>query len=144
MNEERKPKTWTSEAFEVRPSNIPEAKLGLFAKTRILPGDTIGYYTGRVITEEEMETTRYADSSYILWVTKNHIIVGNGPQANYTRYINHSSRPNAFLVVSTRWKTARFEAILKISADDEIYFDYGEYYWNTLDVQPSEPPARND
>ena len=44
-----------------------------------------------------------------------HIIIGEGPLANYTRYINHSSkRPNAFLITSTRWKTARFEAIEEI------------------------------
>jgi SET domain-containing protein len=63
-------------------------------------------------------------------VSRNCIIDAVGPKAGYTRYINHSSeRRNAFLVVSTRWKSARFEAIRPIAPGDEIFFDYGELYF---------------
>jgi uncharacterized protein len=135
--------TWTADDFEVRRSTIPGANLGLFARARIRVGDTIGYYTGEVITEREYENGHHADSRYILWVARTHIIVGEGPKANYTRYLNHSSRPNAAMVVSTRWKTARFEAIRAIRPGDEVFFDYGEYYWSSLEVTPQEPLKKN-
>ena len=140
MRRKRKPVTWTAAEFEVGPSTIPGANLGLFARTRIRVGDTIGFYTGKVITEQEYENGRFSGSRYILWVARTHIIVGEGAKANYTRYLNHSSRPNTVLVVSTRWKTARFEATRTIRPGDEIFFDYGEYYWNSLEITPIDPP----
>ncbi len=143
MRRKRKPVIWTAAEFEVRPSTIPGANLGLFARTRIRAGDTIGYYTGEIITEEEYENGQFSDSRYILWVSRTHIIVGKGAKANYTRYLNHSSRPNAELVVSTRWKTARFKAIRTIRPGEEIFFDYGEYYWSSLEITPTEPPGRS-
>jgi len=120
---------WNEAAFEVKPSTIPDAGLGLFALERIRAGDTIGYYSGEIITSDEMDSGRYSGSEYILWVARNHVIVGEGPKANYTRYINHSDDPNAFLVVSTRWKTARFEALKAIHPGEEIFFHYGDDYW---------------
>jgi len=121
--------TWTSDAFEVRPSNIEGAGLGLFARVAIALEDTLGYYTGEVITEKELYHPDRPVSSYVLWVCSNHVIIGEGPLANYTRFINHSPEPNAFLIVSTRWKTARFEALRPIAPGEEILFNYGDGYW---------------
>lgn len=126
----RQTKTFSAEHFEVRTSTIQGAGLGLFAKQTIETGDTIGYYTGAIINEQEFHNPDRPFSAYLLWVTRNHIIVGEGPKANYTRYINHSNQPNAFLVVSTRWKTARLEAIQKIRPGEEIFFNYGDDYWD--------------
>lgn len=105
------------------------AGLGLFARVPIGIDDTIGHYAGEVITEAELRAGTFAGSNYILWVTRNHIIVGEGPKANYTRYINHSDTPNAYLVISTRWKSARFEAVRPILPGDEVLFNYGDDYW---------------
>lgn len=126
----RKPKIRTADDFTIKTSTIPGAGKGLFAKTKIHTGDTIGYYTGEVITEKEFYDPERPFSAYILWVCRTHIIVGEGPKANYTRYINHSNTPNAFLVVSTRWKTARFEAVCGIEPGEEIFFHYGDDYWD--------------
>lgn len=123
------PRSWGPGDFEVRPSGIPGAGLGLFARVRIAVEDTIGRYTGELITMDELEAGRFAGSDYILAVTSRDLIVAEGPKANYTRYINHSASPNAFLVVSSRWKTGRFEAIRPISPGEEIFFDYGDVYW---------------
>ena len=120
---------WTADAFEIRPSTIEGAGRGLFAKQRIEAGDTIGDYTGEVIDEAEFYNPARPFSAYVLWVCRTHIIVGEGPKANYTRYINHSDEPNAYLTVSFRWKSARFRALHTIEAGDEIFFDYGEDYW---------------
>ena len=120
---------WTADDFEIRTSTIEGAGLGLFARHAIGKEDTIGYYTGEVITEKEFHDPTRPFSAYVMWVTKDHILVGEGPKANYTRYINHDGEPNAFLVVSCRWKTARFQALRDIEPGEEIFFDYGEDYW---------------
>jgi SET domain-containing protein len=120
---------YTEADFEIRPSTIKGAGTGLFSRVNIELEETIGYYTGEVITETQLyEEGKFAGSDYIMWVCKNHIIVGEGPRANYTRYINHSSEPNAFLIVSTRWKSARFECVNPIRPGDEIFFNYGELF----------------
>ena len=120
---------WTADDFEIRTSTIKGAGMGLFAKHAIGEEDTIGYYTGEVITEKEFHDPERPFSAYVMWVTKDHILVGEGPKANYTRYINHDDEPNAFLVVSSRWKTARFQALRDIELGEEIFFDYGDDYW---------------
>ena len=120
---------WTADDFEIRTSTIEGAGMGLFARHAIREEDTIGYYTGEVITEKEFHDPDRPFSAYVMWVTKDHILVGEGPKANYTRYINHDDEPNAFLVVSSRWKTARFQALRDIEPGEEIFFDYGEDYW---------------
>ena len=129
-----KPKKFSEEHFEIRTSTIKGAGLGLFTKATIKTEDTIGSYTGRVIDEIQFNDPKRPFSAYLLWITRNHIIVGEGPKANYTRYINHSLRPNAFLIVSTRWKTARFEAIQTIHPGEEIFFNYGDDYWDEEEV----------
>jgi len=120
---------YNAKDFEIRPSTIEGAGLGLFSKVRIEAEETIGHYTGKIISETEFNDPERPFSAYILWVCRTHIIDGVGPKANYTRYINHSDKPNAFLVVSTRWKTARFEALRRIEPGEEIFFDYGDDYW---------------
>jgi len=124
-----KPKKWTAADFEVKASSIEGAGQGLFTKVRLEPEDTIGYYTGEVISSEEFHHPDRPFSAYVLWVCHSHIIVGEGPKANYTRFINHSDEPNAFLTVSSRWKSARFEALRRIEPGEEIFFDYGDDYW---------------
>jgi len=127
---------WGADAFEVKPSTIAGAGLGLFARCRIEVEDTIGWYTGERITWDELRAGVYSGSDYILALTSKHLIVGEGERANYTRYINHSDAPNAFLVVSTRWKTARFEAIRVIEPGEEVFFNYGEDYWEAAGRAP--------
>lgn len=124
-----KPKIWTENDFEIRASLIEGAGMGLFAKHAMKEEDTIGYYTGEIIDEDSFHHPDRPFSAYVMWVSRKHIIVGEGPKANYTRYINHDEAPNAFLVVSTRWKTARIETLRDIEPGEEIFFNYGEDYW---------------
>ena len=124
-----KKKTWNEAHFEIRTSTIEGAGQGLFATVPIAKGDTIGYYTGKIISEEEFHREDRPFNAYILWVCRTCIIDGEGEGSNYTRYINHSDEPNTFLIASTRWKTARFEALEDIHPRDEIFFNYGDDYW---------------
>jgi len=123
------PNRHSAASFRVRPSTIPGAGLGLFAVVPIGVEDGIGPYTGIHLTWDDLVSGPYAGSDYILGICFDHYIVGEGPEAGYTRYINHSTEPNVCLIISTRWKTARFEAITPISPGEEIFFNYGEEYW---------------
>ncbi|MFP4282068.1 MAG: SET domain-containing protein-lysine N-methyltransferase [Opitutales bacterium] len=113
----------------MRPSTLAGAGLGLFAEVAFEEDEPIGPYTGELITYEELAAGRFAGSDYLLGLTARYLIAGEGPQAGPTRYINHSRQPNAWLIVSTRWKTARFVACRRIEPGEEIFFDYGEAYW---------------
>lgn len=126
-----KHKSLAEEHFEVRESTIKGAGLGLFARVLIAEEQTIGYYSGRIIDEKEFHREDRPFNAYILWVCRTCIIDGEGEGSNFTRYINHSDDPNAFLIVSTRWKTARFEALREIQPGEEIFFNYGEDYWES-------------
>lgn len=124
-----KPTTWNEAHFKIKKSSIKGAGKGLFTKVAIKEEETIGYYTGKIMSEEEFHREDRPFNAYVLWVCRTHIIDGEGEGSNYTRFINHSDEPNAFLVVSSRWKTARFEALRDIEPGEEIFFDYGEDYW---------------
>jgi len=130
------PTRHTAPAFTVGRSSIAGAGQGLFAAVPIAAEDCMGPYTGVHLTWEALVSGPYAGSDYILAICSDHYIVAEGPEANYTRYINHSTEPNVCLIVSTRWKTARFEAISPIAPREEIFFNYGEDYWTSL------PPYR--
>lgn len=123
---------WSNEHFEVRASSIDGAGQGLFSRVVVCEGDTIGEYTGIVLTDVQVNSTPYANSKYVLWVCKDCNIVGEGPLANHTRYINHHDYPNARMVCSTRWKKARIEATKKIYPGQEVFIDYGPYYWEMM------------
>ena len=123
--------------FKVEASSILNAGLGLFACVGISPGDTIGYYTGMILSDEDVNSPPYAESDYVLWVCKDCNIVGEGPDANYVRFINHHEEPNCRIVTSSRWKTARIEAIKYIAPFEEIFINYGPYYWEHYAGQKS-------
>lgn len=128
-------KIWDSEHFDICNSSIVSSGKGLFSKENIQPGDTIGHYTGIVVSDKEVERAPYVDSHYILWVCKDCNIVGEGPLANHTRYINHHKKPNAHFVISTRWKKARIEAITTILPGQEVFIDYGPDFWEFFTEQ---------
>lgn len=124
----------TESDFDVRESSIPGIGQGLFPRTTIYAGDTIGPYTGKILTDEQAEQEPYVSSLYNVWVCRDHWIWGEGPEAGYTRYINHSDDPNARLVISTRWKTVRIEAVKRIWTGREIFIDYGPEYWECVGI----------
>ncbi len=117
------------EHFLVDDSGIHQAGKGLFSQVLINPGDTIGHYLGEMLTDEQVSQEPYINSDYILWLCTDHNIMAEGSLSNYTRYINHSTDPNSRFVVSTRWKTARVEAIKTILPGEEVFLDYGPAYW---------------
>ena len=138
---ERAPIVWNEDDFEVKPSTIPNAGMGLFSKVHILPDDTIGPYTGKMLNDAEANSEPYVNSLYLVWVCKDCWIWGEGEWANYTRFINHDEkRPNAELITSSRWKKARIAAMGEIRPGEEVFFDYGESYWDCVDIDKETVP----
>ena len=86
----------------MKTSTIPSRTRSV-PKVAIEEEDTIGYYTGKIMDEQEFYREDRPFNAYVLWVCRTHIIDGEGEGSNYTRFINHSDEPNAFLV-SSRWK----------------------------------------
>ena len=128
----RQPVWLREEDFEVRPSSIPGIGYGLFARTRIRKGDMIGHYTGKQLTEEEANSEPYVNSRYLVWICNDWYVDAEGPRGNYTRYINHSATPNTELLTSVRWRTAAIRALKRIEPGEELFFDYGDEYWEVL------------
>jgi len=131
------PRKLTEHDFEVKTSTIPESGRGLFALKTVRKGDTIGDYVGLELTDEQANSEPYVNSRYLVWVCKDCWIDGLRG-GNYTCYINHSKNPNCELVVSTRWRTARIQALKSIQPGEELFFDYGDEYWNVLEEDFSE------
>ncbi|MFZ1292409.1 MAG: SET domain-containing protein-lysine N-methyltransferase [Melioribacteraceae bacterium] len=125
-----------NESFEIKTSIKDGAGLGVFAKRKILKSENIGYYTGKVLNAKQLNKEPYVSSLFILQITKNHFIYGEGKGSNFVSFINHSNKPNAKLVVSTRWKTARIVAIKNIKKSDEIFYNYSDDYWRILEKTP--------
>ena len=133
--QQRKSVIWNEDDFEVKESSIKGIGRGLFSLRTVYRGDTIGPYTGILVNDEECSSEKYAASHYTLWLCKDYNIVAEGESASYTRYINHSDKPNARFVVSTRWKTARVEALKRIRPGEEIFLDYGPYFWDAVGIE---------
>ncbi len=128
----RKPVWFSEEDFEVKPSTIAGIGLGLFALKRLRKGDIIGHYTGKRLTEEQANNEPYVNSRYLVWICTDWYLDAQGHDGNYTKYINHSNTPNAELVTSTRWKSAKIRALKRIEPEEELFFDYGDEYWDVL------------
>ena len=137
----RPPIVWTEEDFEVKRSSIPKAGNGLFSKVHILPDDTIGPYTGKFLTDAQANSEPYVNSLYLVWICKDCWIWGEGRKASYTRFINHDDvNPNVELITSSRWKKARLAAVRPIAPGEELFFDYGESYWDCVDIKKGSVP----
>lgn len=109
---------------------------GLFARAGIKKSETIGSYTGEPLRDWHASREPHVSSLYLMYICKNHWIDAAGSKANYTRYINHSSKPNSELIISTRWKTVRIQSLRPIRSGEEIFYSYGHEYWDALEVDP--------
>lgn len=103
-----------------------KAGLGLYAQKDFKRGDFIIEYTGEHITDEEADRR---SGKYLFVLTKEIVIDGRGRQ-NIARYINHSCKPNAEAELDLDELKVRILARKKITAGEEITYDYGKEYWD--------------
>jgi len=100
--------------------------LGLFAVQPIAKGTRIIEYTGPLIPNEEVDQRR---GRYFFGVNSKWTIDGS-PRSNVARYINHSCKPNAEALISSRrvWIWSR----KNIKPGEEIAYDYGKEYFEDI------------
>ncbi len=112
--------TETDDRFEVRPSAIPGAGLGLFARVPLAAGDFLRV-VGVLIDADSVadRCTHFADEHKYRVGDRLLIPVGFGAMAN------HSDAPNAEKVIEGDEVRLRFTR--PIAAGEEIVWRYSEY-----------------
>ena len=111
----------------------------MFATQDISIGTIIGTYRGPVVarakTQEDLEERVKDMSNDKLW-TKEPLCKGDDYEAidgNFTDMAKiQDYRPNEADRNSEIYKDARVKAIKNICEGDEIFIDYGEWYWNNF------------
>ncbi|WP_375793881.1 SET domain-containing protein [Chlamydia sp. 12-01] len=106
---------------------------GVFARERIPAWTYIGEYTGilrrrqAIWMDENDYCFRYPLSSW-LW---RYFTIDSGRQGNFTRFINHSDKPNVEAIGV--FQDGLFHVIIRtiqaIEAGEELCYHYGPLYW---------------
>ncbi len=142
-----KRKTLKDSDLVLKPSQIPNSGRGVFTKVDIFPGDTVGFYTGEILSDldvlgkDEDHPGKHISNLYLFYVCKNHWIRGNAKNSSKITKINHAKKKfcNCQMLVSRRNKTARLEATKVIPAGSELFWHYGIEYWKNMPYKPSDP-----
>lgn len=100
--------------------------LGLFTAQPIPKGRRVAEYTGRMISEKQVEKSR---SRYLFDVGGEGALDGSS-RSNRARYINHSCRPNCETVVLGKRVFVR--SVRKIRPGEELSYDYGKDYFENF------------
>lgn len=109
---------------DVRPSLIPNAGLGLFARCAIREGRRIGRYRGTVYyNRSASDTVPESHKPYLIDTVEGGVIDGYRLD-NHMRWANHSRTPNAWAKLENDG-VIFFHALRDIEADEEITIDYG-------------------
>ena len=98
--------------------------LGLFAGEDIPKDEFIIEYQGPLLNNEQADEK---GGKYLFEIDDETVIDGSD-RKNLARYINHSCRPNAEAEVDGR--RVYIHAKRKISAGEEITYNYGKEYFN--------------
>ncbi|MCA1628889.1 MAG: SET domain-containing protein [Acidobacteria bacterium] len=99
--------------------------LGLFALETIPAGKRLIEYTGRLISNEEVD--RRKNGKYFFGLNTKWSLDGT-PRSNLARYINHSCSPNAVAYVSRHRVWIWSKRVIK--PGEEITYDYGKEYFD--------------
>jgi|688.fasta_scaffold730950_2 hypothetical protein len=122
---------------EIRPSNIPGAGKGVFAKEFIPNGSYIGYYRGRSAAEKDLKdpTSHIFGSQYVLGPITNKefqeepFYVCAKKEGNFTGIIN-SPRGTAYKTNTRYSLDGKMYTTRDIKAGSELLAAYGSAYWN--------------
>ncbi|CAJ1947775.1 unnamed protein product [Cylindrotheca closterium] len=149
-----------SSAFEVQPSTIPSAGMGLFAGSNLAKSTYLFDYEGEVLTEEDY-FSRYpnGDGRYVARVDTGFFsLLGSEPvyidgidpkKSNKARYMNSASEDMA----NVYWKKQQFGfqagvmhfySSRDIQKGEELFFDYGDTYWQAADQIDSSKQEENE
>jgi len=117
-----------------------ELGYGVFAEQRIPSCGFAGEYTG-VVQERKKKhlKDKYYCLRYTVWeMGSRNFVVDAEEKGNFTRFINHSAKPNLG-VQSVYWKGLPrmiFVALREILPGTQLTFDYGSYFWKEAPFAP--------
>jgi hypothetical protein len=108
--------------IEIRPSNIPGAGRGVFAKKSIAKGTWLGYYRGTIVKLSGLE-----NSDYALTLQDGTVVCGreNGNFVSVINCFTGSGKPNNVEFRSD----GKLFSTMDIRANDELLTNYGKDYW---------------
>jgi hypothetical protein len=110
----------------VRPSNIPNAGLGVFALKNFKKGDAMGYYSGAVLVDPKKTKRR---GNYAMEVQGGQVILDGACLFSFPTMINDIRDTKRYNVRVD--ETALLRASANISEGEELYLDYGPSFWAT-------------
>lgn len=117
-----------------------EVGFGAFAEQRILPCTFVGEYTGIIQRKKKKELEENVHCvRYTIWGRGKDKFVINAEEAgNFTRFINHSAKPNLTLLSVYLRGLPRmiFVSLREISTGEQLTFDYGPIFWRKIHIIP--------
>lgn len=118
-----------------------EVGYGVFSGKKIPACTYVGEYTGIVQqrTPKQLRDKNHC-LRYTLWEGKVNFAIDAEQKGNFTRFINHSSKPNLGLQ-SIYWRGVSrmiFISLKEISEGSQLTFDYGPLFWKHNPQAPKE------
>ena len=118
-------------------NNIPQ--LGVFASCLLKKGTWIGTYAGELFPGDYPSRSLHAMNLRDRYA-KTHLQVNSKHWGNHTRFCNHSYHPNA--IIKLLYYQGMYHVILnatrRIKPHEQIVYDYGKKYWQTLGIEPEQ------
>jgi len=117
-----------------------EIGFGVFAAQRIPPCAFVGEYTG-VVQERRKKhlNDNYYCVRYTVWeMGRKKFVLDAEKRGNFTRFINHSDKPNIGLQ-SIYWRGLPrmiFLSLREIPLGAQLTFDYGSFFWKECRQKP--------
>ncbi|GAB5355941.1 hypothetical protein AAMO2058_000248100 [Amorphochlora amoebiformis] len=108
----------------VKPSKIPGAGLGLFTRTCIRKGEQICEYTGSMLTVDELNQKPDSETQYVLGLSTNVFIDAGNRSGINAEFLELPE--NRAVILATR----------DIPPEEEVYVNYGEWYWKKRGIPP--------
>ena len=115
--------------------NVPQ--LGVFASCLLKKGTWIGIYAGELFPWDYPSRSLHAMSLHDRYA-KTHLQIDSKHWGNHTRFCNHSYHPNTTrkLVYYQGMYYVLLYSTRKIKPHEQIVYDYGSQYWQTLGIEP--------
>ncbi|CAB1105190.1 unnamed protein product [Ectocarpus sp. CCAP 1310/34] len=126
-----------TETFEIKQSSIPGAGQGLFAREHFTAGAVVCEYTGRQL--RTVEALRAPDKSYLMRLGPQVYVDALDHPEVMARYINDCRNSSLYNVAFRKLPQeckALVVALKDIQPGQEIFVDYGRWYW--LSLKPTE------
>ena len=118
-----------------------EVGFGVFADKKIPPCSYVGEYTGVIQqrTPKQLKENCHC-LRYTIWEGKKNFAINAEEKGNFTRFINHSAKPNLG-VQSIYWRGIPrmiFVALKEIREGGQLTFDYGTHFWKQCHQTPKD------